>query len=117
MVKHSVCHFEWSSTDLERTREFLNGLFDWDLKPYGDDYMVFDPPEGPGGGIMKVDKVEPGKSPFIYIEVEEIDPYLERAQELGGEIDVPRTEIPSGWYAHVKDPDRNIIGIFERREG
>ena len=114
MVKHSVCHFEWSSTDLERTKKFLNGLFGWEFKSWGDEYLLFDTPEGPGGGIMKVDNVTPGRSPFIYIEVNEIEPYLAKAQELGGGIDTPKTEIPSiGWHAHVTDPDGNIVGLFQ----
>jgi predicted enzyme related to lactoylglutathione lyase len=79
--------------------------------------MVFDTPEGQSGGIMNVDKVEPGKSPYIYIEVDDIDTYLERAKALGGGVDVPRTEIPQvGWYAHVTDQDRNIYGLLEPKK-
>lgn len=113
-MKHSVCHFEWSSTDLERTKKFLAGLFGWEFKAWGDEYMLFDPPQGPGGGIMKVDKVIPGKSPAIYIEVDEIEPYLDKTPGLGGTVDTPKTEIPTiGWHAHVLDPDGNIIGLFQ----
>lgn len=114
MAKHSVCHIEWSSTDLERTKAFLSGLFGWEFKVWDDEYLLFDPPEGPAGGIMKVDKVAPGKSPYIYIEVDEIEPYLEKAKELGGGIDVPKKEIAEiGWYAHLTDPDGNIVGLFQ----
>ena len=114
MAKHSVCHFEWSSTDLERTKSFLTGLFDWKFQAWGDEYLLFNPPEGPGGGIMKVDKVTPGKPPYIYIEVDEIEPYLEKVNQLGGKVDATKKEIPSiGWYAHILDPDGNIIGLFK----
>ena len=117
MAKHSVCHFEWSSTDLERTQKFLENLFDWKFQAWGDEYLMFTPPEGPGGGIMKVDEVTPGKSPYIYIEVDEIEPYLEKVSELGGKVDSQKKEIPTiGWYAHVKDPDGNIIGLFKELE-
>jgi len=114
MAKHSVCHIEWSSTDLERTKAFLSGLFGWKFKSWGEEYLLFGTPEGPNGGIMKVDKVIPGKSPYIYIEVDEIEPYLEKAKELGGGIDTPKKEIPKvGWFAHVTDHDGNIVGLFE----
>ena len=113
MVKHTICHFEWSSTDLQRTKTFLAGLFDWKFQPMGENYLLFEPPDGPGGGIMKVDKVTPGKSPYIYIEVDEIEPYLEKVKGLGGDVDAPKQEIPNiGWYAHLLDPDNNIVGIF-----
>ncbi|UCF07165.1 MAG: VOC family protein, partial [Thermoplasmata archaeon] len=109
-----LCHFEWSSTDLERTRTFLSALFGWKFTPWGDDYLLFKTPEGPNGGIMKVDAVEPGRSPYIYIEVDEIEPYVEKAEELGGGIDEPKKEIPKvGWFAHITDPDGNIIGLFQ----
>jgi predicted enzyme related to lactoylglutathione lyase len=114
MVKHSICHFEWSSTDLKRTEKFLSGLFGWEFKPWGDEYMMFDTPSGLGGGIMKVDSVSAGKSPYIYIEVDEIEPYLDKVKELGGSVDKDKSEIPTvGWYAHLLDPDGNIIGIFQ----
>jgi predicted enzyme related to lactoylglutathione lyase len=114
MVKHSLTHFEWSTTDLERTKRLLEGLFAWDIKPWGDNYMVFNTPEGPSGGIMKVEKVSAGESPYIYIDVDEIGPYLEKAVELGATVEVPETEIPHvGWYAHIKDEDGNIFGVFK----
>ncbi len=114
MTRHAFCHIEWSSTDLERTKGFFSGLFGWKFQPLGGDYLTFDPPEGPGGGIMKVDEVHPGESPSVYIEVGEIEPYLQRARELGGSVAVPKTEIPNvGWFAHLKDPDGNIVGLFQ----
>jgi predicted enzyme related to lactoylglutathione lyase len=112
-----MCHFEWSSTDFDRTEKFYSGLFDWEFSPWGDDYLTFKPPEGPGGGIMKVEKVEVGRSPYVYIEVDEIEPYLEKAEELGGGVDTPKTEIPGvGWYAHLLDPDKNIVGLLKWAE-
>lgn len=41
MAKHTFCHFEWSSADLDRTKAFLNGLFDWIFEPFGDNDLVF----------------------------------------------------------------------------
>jgi predicted enzyme related to lactoylglutathione lyase len=114
MEKNSLCHFEWSSTDLARTGAFLEGLFGWKIEPWSEEYLVFRTPEGPNGGVMKVDEVVPGRSPYLYIQVDEIGPYLAKVEALGGEVDVPRTEIPKvGWYAHVLDPDRNVIGLME----
>lgn len=113
-MKHAICHIEWSSTDLEKTKTFLSELFQWDFEPWGEDYILFSPPEGPGGGISKVDTVHPGESPVIYIEVEEIQPYLEKAKTLGGAVKIPKTEIPTiGWFAYIVDPDNNIVGLFQ----
>ena len=63
---------------------------------------------------MKVDKVEPGASLTVYVEVEEIEPYLENARALGGDVIVGKTQIPkAGWFAHLSDPDGNIVGLFQ----
>jgi predicted enzyme related to lactoylglutathione lyase len=114
MTKDSFCHIEWSTTDLEKTRDLLSGLFGWKFESWGEDYMTYTTPKGVGGGIMKVDSVVPGKSPFVYVDVPEIEPYVEKAVELGAEIDVPKTQIPEvGWYAHIKDHDGNIFGIVQ----
>lgn len=114
MAKHAICHIEWSSTDLERTKSFLSGLFGWKFDSFGEEYILFSAPEGPGGGIAKVDQVRPGESPLVYVEVDEIDSYLERAEELGGGVKVSKTEIPNtGWWAQLADPDGNAIGLFQ----
>ncbi|MFQ5884687.1 MAG: VOC family protein [Thermoplasmata archaeon] len=117
MTKNSICHIEWSSTNLERTQDFLSNLFGWKFQPFGEDYLLFSPPSGVGGGIMKVDEVSPGESPLVYVDVDEIEPYLERAKELGGEVAVEKTPVPKvGWFAHVSDPDGNIVGIVQGEE-
>ncbi|MFQ6104290.1 MAG: VOC family protein [Candidatus Glassbacteria bacterium] len=114
MAKNEICHVEWSSTDLERTKDFLSGLFGWKFEPFGENYLLFSAPEGIGGGIMKVDEVKVGESPYIYTEVDEIEPYLEKAQKLGGKVAVTKTEIPNiGWFAHLNDPDGNVVGLFQ----
>lgn len=116
MVKHGICHIEWSATDLKRAQKFLGGLFNWKFRPSGEGYLLFDSPDGIGGGLMKVEKVKKGRSPMIYIEVEKIEPYLARAGKLGGTVIDPKKEIPGiGWYAHLGDPDGNIVGLYQRK--
>ena len=116
MPKNSICYVEWYSTDLNRTRKFLSGLFRWKFKVSTRDYWMFFPPSGIGGGIQKVPRVRAGKSPLVYVLVDRIGPHLKKAPSLGGAVAVPRTEIPTyGWFALLKDPDGNIVGLFENR--
>jgi predicted enzyme related to lactoylglutathione lyase len=112
--KHSICHVEWGSTNLERTQVFYGGLFDWKFMPFGDEYMVFQAPEHTGGGFAKMKEVKAGGSPLVYVQVDEIEPYLEKAKALGGHVEAPKSEIPTiGWFAHLKDPDGNIVGLVQ----
>jgi len=114
MHRHAICHIEWSSTDLERTRKFLSGLFNWKFDSWGDKYILFKPLSGVGGGIQKVERVTPGQSPVVYVEVEEIKPYLDKAIQLGGKVAVGETDIPhTGHVAQIMDPDGNIVGVFK----
>jgi len=115
MGNHDICHVEFDSTDLERTKGFLGGLFeDWKFQSWGESYMLFDTPDGPGGGINKVEKVEPGKNILVYVQVDEIEPYLAKTGGLGGGVHTPKTEIPNvGWFAILTDPDGNLLGLFQ----
>ena len=115
MAKHAFVYLEWACTDLERAKTFYGGLFDWGFKPMGEDYLEIRPPEGLTAGLEKVEKVKPGKSPVVYVEVDEIEPYQEKAAALGGGVAVPKTEIQGiGWYALLTDPDGSIVGLFQR---
>ncbi len=116
MSKHTICHVEWSSTDFKRTQNFYSGLFGWKFDTWGDNYMLFTGPEGGvNGGFNKVPKVQPNQSTYIYIQVDNIDPYVKKAKDLGGKVAVDKMEIDPkiGWMAHLSDPDGNIFGVFQ----
>lgn len=117
MGKNFICHIEWSTTDLAKTSTFLEQLFGWAFTPFGDSYLVFKTPEGgPGGGLNLVSAEEhkPGGSPTAYIWVDEIEPYLPKAEALGGTVTVPKTEISTvGWFAHITDSVGNTFGLFQ----
>jgi len=114
MTPHRIGHIEFASTDLERSRNFFSGLFGWSFNPWNEEYYLFNAEDKPNGGIMKVDKVVPGNSTVVYVEVDDIESMLKSAEELGGGVAQPKTEIPNmGWYAHFTDPDGNVIGLYQ----
>ena len=114
MAKNSICHFEWVVADIEKAKRFYGGLFGWAFEAMDDNYTLFTPKEGLGGAFEKSDKVEPGNSPIIYIEVDEIEDYYEKTKELGGDVKIRKSEIPNhGWYAVLTDPDGNNVGLYQ----
>ena len=122
MAKHDVCWVEWATTDMDRAKGFLSGLFeDWQWETFGDGFMyIFSPPGGGlSGGIYKSESVQPGSSPAIYIEVEDIDPYVAKAKELGGSLAMDKMEIPGGigWSAALTDHDGNHVGLYQPNPG
>ena len=67
---------------------------------------------GLNGGLYK--KQKPEQQPINYVSVESVDEFSKKVTALGGQIVVPKTEIPSiGWFALALDTEGNVFGLFE----
>ena len=124
-----VVHFEIPADDVERAKEFYGSIFDWQLQTMsmgeGDYTMVMTTPVDeqtqtpvePGainGGMMQ--RTDRTPSPVITVEVEEIDQSLKEIEAAGGSTVTPRTPIPGmGAFAYFKDPEGNVLGLWESR--
>lgn len=115
----AIGHVEWRCTDLARAKRFYGGLFGWEFRPWGKEYLLFRGPGYAGGGFARVKNrraVRAGGSPTAYVEVKDIEATLRKARRLGGSTERAKTEIPGmGWFAHLRDPDGNRIGLYEER--
>ena len=109
-----VVHWEIMGKDGKKLREFYSSLFDWKIEydaqlKYG---LVDLRGEGSiGGGIA-----ENENAPLvtIYVGVDDLQAYLNKAESLGGKTVVPPTPIPNvGAFAMFSDPEGNIVGIFK----
>ena len=111
-----VVHFEICSSDLAKAREFYGKLFDWELKhDEAMNYTLVEVGEGGiGGGIMQA---EEGKFPpyvAFYVQVDDLEASVKKAEELGGKVIVPPTPIPNiGNFAMFSDLDGNVIGLWK----
>jgi predicted enzyme related to lactoylglutathione lyase len=114
MMRSIISPIEWSSTDLEKTKNFLSKLFNWEFHSWGEDYLIFTTSNGIPGVISKKTHVNPVDAPLVYVDVEEMEPYLEKTLEYGGNIVYPINVHPTGEsHAYLKDPDGNIVGLYE----
>jgi len=109
------CHIEISTTDLKKSEKFYEKLFNWKIKSADfPDYSSFETGKEPGGGLMKVDKINPGEGVMVYVLVDDVDATLSEAKNLGGKIIKEKTEIPNiGWFGLFSDLDGNVIGVFK----
>lgn len=115
MADQLIAHVEIPSSDLNQTRDFFNKIFGWEFKPFGNGYMLFNNHKGIMVGIRQVDKVNSGDTTVFHINVSSIDEVLKTAKESGGSIFKGKTVIPAmGWYALLKDPQGNIIGLYQK---
>jgi predicted enzyme related to lactoylglutathione lyase len=119
-----IVHFEIPFDDGERAQAFYRAAFGWQLQamPEMSYVMASTGPSGdqgptePGfinGGMLKrSDSPSPG--PIVVIDVDSIDSALTRVGELGGSTVVPKQPVGDmGFAAYVKDPEGNVIGLWE----
>ena len=110
-----VTHFEVNAKDAERAREFYSTLFGWkiDVDPKMNYGMVNTGVKmGIGGGIGQA--MGTNSNVTFYVQVEDVQSYLDKAVSLGGKVVVPLTEVPGMvTFANFADPEGNIIGIIK----
>lgn len=52
----------------------------------------------------------------VYVEVDDIVAYLEKAQQLGGRKIVGPIEIPVGSFVWMADPEGTVIGLVKLKK-
>jgi predicted enzyme related to lactoylglutathione lyase len=112
-------HIELQTKDLEKSKKFYAGMFDWKLEEIpGMDYIIINVGEGTGGGMMK--KPEPGipDNWFPYILVDDVSASIKKAASLGASIAKDITEVPDmGWFSVVIDPTGAAFGLWQPKTG
>jgi predicted enzyme related to lactoylglutathione lyase len=113
-----VAMFEVTSRDHERAQAFYSQLFDWKVQPDPTmgGYGLVDTGAGESamlGGIGPAGGDDRG-GVKIYVRVDDLGRYLDRAETLGGKPIVPPTELPGGFgsFAIFADPDGNPVGLW-----
>jgi len=117
MAKNPVLWFEVIGKDGKALRSFYSKLFDWKVQEAdpagGFDYGTVNPDDGGiGGGIGTSPDGSSGFATF-YVEVDDLDSVLAKAEKLGGKTVMPATEIPGMnlKFAYLTDPEGHVIGI------
>jgi predicted enzyme related to lactoylglutathione lyase len=113
MSKRNVVHIEIPSADFEQSGKFYGALFGWKTTPMPEiNYMLWDPPDGPGGGFMALSDSKIGQI-LIHVASDDIEADLRKAVELGGKVIREKTEIPGiGWWGLFADPTGNQIAVY-----
>ncbi|HKT05496.1 MAG TPA: VOC family protein [Rugosimonospora sp.] len=114
-----VAFFEILSPDHERAQAFYRDLFGWAVAadPQMGGYGLVDTGAGEHaitGGIGPSSETDrPGVK--IYIRVDDLGAFLDRAEALGGKRVQPPTPLPGdfGRIAILADPDGNLVGLWE----
>jgi predicted enzyme related to lactoylglutathione lyase len=117
-VPNTACWFECLSTDAKEAGAFYAKLFEWELEsfPGAEDYTLFKQGEASTGGLMQRTE-EMGEVPshwMIYFAVSDCDASAKKAEELGGKLVHPPSDIPSvGRFAIGCDPTGAMFSIIK----
>jgi predicted enzyme related to lactoylglutathione lyase len=112
-----VVHVEVLGANAPRLQKFYGDLFGWSvtLNPVGYGYVPVEPkaPIKLTGGIGP----SPQRQPLVifYVKVADPDATLKQAEQLGGRVVVPATDVPGGiTFARFADPEGNVVGLVRR---
>jgi uncharacterized protein len=122
---NGVQHFDMPADDVERAKKFYSETFGWKIDkvpemPYwmaytcevDEKFMCTEPNTINGGFYKREEKSSP--TPVVVITVKDIDASLEKIKENGGEIFHEKVQVGDmGLYAQFKDPEGNIMGVWE----
>ena len=111
-----VVHWEISSKNVKPLQDFYANLFGWLINTDNPiQYGMVDTGVklGINGGIFQGNEKEP-PGVVIYMQVEDIQAYLDKAVSLGGKVILPVTEIPNMvTIARFADIEGNVMGLVK----
>jgi uncharacterized protein len=108
-----VVHFEIGCKDSPAAQRFYSELFDWQVTSAGPAAMIATGSAvGIQGHITSLGH-EPHNYLTVYVQVDDIPAYLDRAAKLGGKTLVPPVNVPGGTFAWLADPEGTIIGLWK----
>ena len=112
-------HIELNSKDMEKSKRFYAGMFDWKLEDIpGVDYTIINVGEGTGGGMMKNPMPGNPDNWLPYIVVADVAASTTKALSLGATVVKEITEVPEmGWFSLIVDPTGAAFGLWQPKAG
>lgn len=117
-MENALTHFAIYIDDLERASNFYTHVFNWGVRSFGaPDFLQItsgNNSDGPPIGALQHRKYSPVEEKVIGFEcsisVENVDAVAEKIQAAGGEIVLPKTEIPGvGFVIKFRDTEGNLV--------
>ena len=113
IVANPIYHWEITGTDAGALQRFYGDLFGWTIdadNPW--QYGIVDTGEesAVSGGIGP--SMDGGSRVSIYLKVDDLQAYLDKAVALGGEVVMPPMEVAGVHLAMFKDPAGNVTGLM-----
>lgn len=121
MQKNPIGWVEIPVTDLDRAEKFYNEYFGYEMarqpekEGFETSWFPMDEGYGSGGMLIKGGVYKPSyEGPVVYFTAPDgsVEKALERAEEVGIKVIVPKTDIGEhGFFAWIEDSEGNRIAI------
>lgn len=109
--ENRIDYVEIPVTDVARARTFLEAMFGWEFKAWGDDYLSFS--DGRlNGGIRTSTEPAPATGVLLVFYSENLERDVQRVRELGGRISQDIFSFPGGRRFHFVDPVGTEFAIW-----
>jgi hypothetical protein len=109
-----ICYIELPAKDVQRSAEFYQKVFGWQIRKRGDGRTAFDDITGEVSGAWVLGRPaakEPGL--LVYIMVDSVATTIEIVIKNGGQIVQPIGGDAHEITARFSDPAGNIIGLYQ----
>jgi predicted enzyme related to lactoylglutathione lyase len=109
-----LAYFDIAGKDPARLATFYSELFDWKVTDGPEPgYSMVDTGGEVGGGIGAVQEGDAG-GVTIYLRVDDLQRYLDKAAALGGATVLDPTELAGGFgsIAVLADPEGRAVGLW-----
>ena len=117
-MPNPIVHWELNADDPGKAQEFFSKLFGWNVdanNPMNYGIVNTNTENGINGGIHHSDEAPKGVT--IYVEVDDLQAYLDKAVSLGSKVIMPVTVIPNMvTMAQFSDPQDNIVGLVKSEQ-
>lgn len=110
-MTNDVNYFEIGSPDPQASKTFYGRLFDWTV---GEPSMParYSMVNEDRGGLWDTSEMGGANWAIFYVQVEDVQTAIDRAQELGATVVVPFIDNGAIEFAHLTDPLGNRFGIW-----
>lgn len=114
---NAIHWFEIPATDLERAARFYEAMLGIKLERMGTAPTPMAIFSGGAQGVSGCLVADPGNRPSdagarVYLAAPDLDACVSRVAAAGGAVVQPKTSIaPHGWFALVRDPEGNTVGL------
>ena len=119
-MPNPVVHFEIGCVDTEAQQNFYRNLFGWEITPASEEWnygLVQHAEGGIGGGISASDEDPPRPMVTFYVQVDDLQAYLDKAVGMGAAVIMPPLELEVEGtkfsVAGFADPEGNHIGLYK----